>query len=146
VDLRDRLPADVLKRLMAIDMTYECSRTVELAAQGVSQRFELTWRVFAHDSDRYITAVQVEPDGPTQGGRSPEASATAEPTRINEQEGNKLAMVPIRLTWSATSGCATVGDTRTVALRADSPGCKPPQNTLKIFDREGKKEEAEAAP
>lgn len=127
VDLSHRLPEKPRRQFAAADTSHECSRKVTLAGQGASQRFVVTWRLFrSGERRRFITAVQVAPDGPFEGGRGPRASASVGPTRGEA--------VPVTLRWSATRGCGAIRASTTVTLRTDDPTCKPPRLTGgKIF-------------
>jgi hypothetical protein len=132
VDLRAKLPRKVLRRLMAVDTSYECSRKLTLRSGGASQRFIVTSRVFDFkEGQRYLTAVQVEPDGPTEGGSSPEASAAVGEPVIEEGQG---MTVPVNLTWSARAGCSKVTAGEQVKLASNDPACKPPSSKVKIFE------------
>lgn len=126
VDLSDRLPKKARRRLAAADTSYECSRKVTLEGQGARQRFVVTWRLYEAEADRrFITAVQVAPDGPFEGGRGPRASASVAATRG--------FTVPVEIRWSATKGCSNIRASTMVELRSDDPTCKPPRPTGKIF-------------
>jgi hypothetical protein len=131
VDLRDKLPAKVLKEMRALGGSYECRREVTLRAEGASQSFVVTWRIYDHKESRYFTAVGVEPDGPTRGATSPEATATVDELK---REGG-ASVLPVHLLWSAREGCSTVSARKIVKLRSDDPACKQPKSKLKIFSK-----------
>jgi len=126
VDLRHRMPEKELRRLLLADTTFECRRRATVETAGASQRFIVTYKVFQGECDRrYITAVQVEPDGPFSGARGPVASAV-----VSDGNGRK---VPVQITWEATRGCSTVTAGVRVELVPDDPTCKPPRPAGKIF-------------
>jgi len=129
VDLRDKLPRKVLRRLMAVDTTYECSREVTLRVPDASQRFTVSWRVFDYKAARYITAVQVAPVGLAKGASGPEASATVgEPTAAGD-----VTTVPILISFSGRAGCTSFTAGRKVNLRSNDPGCKKPTGSIRIW-------------
>jgi hypothetical protein len=129
VPLWERLPIKAQRQFAAADTTYECSRKVKLAGKGAAQRFVVTWRLFeAGEGVRFITAVQVDPDGPFEGGRGPKASALV--------SGTKGKNVSVQIRWSATKGCSSINAQTTIQLRTDDPDCKPPKPAGgKIFSR-----------
>jgi hypothetical protein len=129
VDLRDKLPRKALRRLLAVDTTYECSREVTLRVPDASQRFSVSWRVFDFKALRYITAVQVAPLGPSQGASGPRASATVgEPTAAGD-----VTTVPIQISFSGRAGCTSFTAGRQVRLRSNDPGCKKPTTKVRIW-------------
>jgi len=130
VDLSEHLPERARKRFVAADTSYECDRKLTVAAQGGSQRFVLTWRVFEADAgQRYITAVQVDPDGAFSGGRGPKASAAVSPA------GGKERKVTVQIGWEARKGCGEIRASQTLTLSPDDPSCKPPKPAGKIFSK-----------
>jgi len=129
VDLRDRLPEAVQRRLAQADTSYECRRGFALEAQGVQQRFLATWRVLDEGGARLVTTVQLEPQGDTVGGSDPSASAAVGEPRVR---GN-AARVPLRVTWTASKGCGRVSASRELELAADEAGCKPPQRPGRLL-------------
>lgn len=134
VDLRDQLPRPVLRRLMAVDTTYECSGSVTLEQGGASQRFEVTWRVFEYRGDRYITAAQVSADGPTRGGTAPTATGTVGALKTRRTSGGTAhTRLPVHISWSAREGCSEVSARTTFTARTDAAGCERPRGTLKIL-------------
>lgn len=130
VDLSEHLPNKALKRFVAADTSYECDRKLTVAAQGGSQRFVVTWRVFEADAgERHITAVQVDPDGAFSGGRGPKASAAVSPA------GGKERKVTVQIGWEARKGCGGIQASQTLTLSPDDPTCKPPRPAGKIFSK-----------
>ena len=129
VDLRAKLPRKPLRRLLAVDTTYECSREVTLRVPDASQRFRVSWRVFDYKALRYITAVQVAPLGLAKGASGPEASATVgEPTAKGD-----VTTVPIEISFSGRAGCSSFTAGRQVNLRSNDPGCKKPVSGVRIW-------------
>jgi hypothetical protein len=134
VDLQDKLPAKVQRRLRAADTGFECHRKVGLTEQGASQQFIVTWRVFeAETGVRYITAVGVETDGPFTGARDPSGTAVVEDPRPREGGGNA---VRVHIQWQATKGCSAISARTVEALDSQDPSCKPPRSGVKIFQQE----------
>jgi hypothetical protein len=83
--------------------------------------------VFVADGGkRYITAVQVDPDGAFNGGRGPKASAVVTP------RGEKVA---VQIGWEAQKGCGAIHARHELELRPDDPACTPPKPAGKIFSR-----------
>ena len=131
VDLSDKLPAKVQRRLRAADTGFECHRKVGLTSQGASQQFIVTWRVFeAETGVRYVTAVGVETDGPFTGARAPSGTAVVEDPRPREGGGNA---VRVRIQWQATKGCSSISARTVEQLDSQDPSCKPPKSGVKIF-------------
>jgi hypothetical protein len=129
VDLRDKLPRKALRRLLAVDTTYACSREVTLRVPDASQRFRVSWRVFDYKALRYITAVQVAPLGLAEGASGPAASATVgEPTAKGD-----VTTVPIQISFSGRAGCTSFTAGRQVQLRSNDPGCKKPTSKIRIW-------------
>lgn len=134
VDLRDRLSKPVFRRLIAADLTFGCSRKVKLASKGAHQELIVSWRVFDYKESKYITALEVEPSGETTGATGPQATASVgDVTKKPREGGGEMSVVPLRLTWAATSGCEAVEATHEMTLVGDDPGCQRPKNKIKIL-------------
>jgi hypothetical protein len=136
VDLRDRLPRNLQRQIAAADTSYPCTRTFTLSEGEASQRFVVNYRVLQGEQAQHITAVEVVPDGPTEGARGPKASAMVGELRLQEDGSKEVAEVPVRISWSATSGCSRISRTRIMTLRADAPDCKPPAPGKKLLSPE----------
>jgi len=127
VDLSWHLPKKAQRLFAAADTSFECDRKLTVAAEGGSQRFVVAWRVFEADGGkRFITAVQVDPDGPFGGGRGPKASAVVTPG------GDR---VTVQISWEARKGCGAIRARQDLELRPDDPACTPPKPAGKIFSR-----------
>jgi hypothetical protein len=124
MDLRHDLPQKARRRLAALDTTYACSRRVRLVQGPASQQFIVTWRVFEFKQSRHVTAVQVEPHGETQGASAPSAAAVVGEVSMTK---NGIFVLPIQIRWTASEGCSTVSAQKSIELRGDDPGCKPPK-------------------
>jgi hypothetical protein len=81
--------------------------------------------VLEDGKDRYVTAVEVNPEGPTRGAGAPVASALVE-------EPEK-ARVAVRVSWTADKGCGKVNAGTRVELRADDPSCQKPKGPGKLL-------------
>lgn len=128
VDLRARLPEKLQRRLAVADTTYECRKLFKLGVRDAEQGFVASWRVLDEEGGRYVTAVEVEPDGPTRGGSSPSASASVLDVFNAAAKGQAVvAVAPLLVSWSARKGCSSVGASTRLDLRADDPGCRKPK-------------------
>jgi hypothetical protein len=133
VDLRARLPEKVLRRLVAADTTYECRKPFKLASGGAEQAFLASWRVLDETGERFITAVEINPDGPTRGAGSPTASALVEEIQKRREGKDVVGMVPVRVSWSASKGCGKVSAVERIELRADDPACVKPKGPGRLL-------------
>jgi len=134
VDLRPKLPEKAQRRLAAADTSYECQKAFKLADGGAEQSFQVSWRVYEETDEKLITAVEVNPDGPTRGAGSPSATALVEELESRTLGKEKVALVPVRISWSASKGCRKVSAATRLELRADDPGCrKPKQGPVKLL-------------
>ncbi len=133
VDLRAKLPPKLQRLISLADDSYECAREVTMAAVGATQTLRLVWRVLDDGPDRYITAVVVEPVGPTRGATSPKASAVVGELRQVGDPSARAQLVPVRVFWSGRRGCGEVDQTLAVELRADAPECKRPELKMKLL-------------
>lgn len=116
-----------LRALAAIPL--ECKKTVALAASGVNPRFRVAWRVADFGESRRIAAVEVGPegDGRVAGVRNFAASAgVGVPTNRGTEE-RVMTTVPVQVGWSGETGCASIGRSESVLLRADDPSCVAPK-------------------
>lgn len=133
VDLRGKLPPRVQQLVALADTSYECRRSFKLSAAGAEQVFLAVWRVFEEGAGRYITAVEVSPEGPTRGAGAPSATALVEELQ-SQKQGRQLVMVaPIRVSWSASKGCSKVNSSVRLELRADDPGCHKPRGPGRLL-------------
>jgi hypothetical protein len=133
VDLRAKLPPQLQRRISVADTSYECRKTFTLSSEGASQRFVASWRVLADGGSKYVTAVQIEPDGSTSGVTAPSASARVQEMVLRDLGPGRVAAVPVRVTWTAAKGCSKVSATTQVELAANDPGCTPPRTQLKLL-------------
>jgi len=133
VDLRSRLPEKLQRRLAVADTTYECRSPFKLAAGGAEQAFVASWRVLEEPGERYITVVEVNPDGPTRGAGSPSASALVEEIQKRRESKEVVALAPVRVSWSASKGCGKLSSFSRLELRADDPGCHKPKGPGKLL-------------
>jgi len=133
IDLRAKLPEPVVRRLAINDTSYECRRPFALEVSGARQRFVATYRVFDDQQGKFVTAVQLEPDGPTEGAHTPEASAGVLNMVNRGSTARVLAVVPLRVSWGATKGCSKVASSIVMDLAADAPDCKPPAPKVKLL-------------
>jgi len=133
VDLRSKLPPRLQRRISVADTSYECRKSFTLSAEGASQRFLAGWRVLDDGGNKYATAVQIEPDGPTRGATAPSASALVNEVVLRPRGSSRVASVPVRVTWTAAKGCSKVSATTQLELAADDPGCTPPRAPLKLL-------------
>jgi hypothetical protein len=126
VDLRPKLPPTVQRRIAIDDSSYECRRRFAAQAGGASQRFVAVYRVLDDKEGKFVTAVQVEPDGEASGASSPEATAVVGEVTMRGRAPAAAATAPLRVSWSARQGCGTIRTQTAVDLVADDPGCKAP--------------------
>lgn len=134
VDLRDRLPLRAQRRAYVHDTSYPCSKALTLSAQGAEQRFIANWRVLDDRGTRHITAVEIVPEGETSGAREPSASAVVEDTTSDKKGDDLIAVVPVRLVWTATKGCSRVTANARLELRADDKSCRAkPQSRRRLL-------------
>lgn len=128
-DLRDRLPARLQQMALDHDGKYDfpCQVDVKLADSGASQELSVVWRVMGDGPDRYITAVSVEPNGPTSGANDPTASAVLGALSLETVGEAKVNVTSVTVSWQARNGCDKVGASREVALRADHASCRVPR-------------------
>ena len=133
IDLRDRLPRKVLKKLLAVDTTYECRRKVDLRKAGMWQRFVVTWRVFdAGKAGLHFTALDVAPDGPFSGARAPKASAALGELETVTAKGQPVSRLTVQIFLQGVSGCSRRTAGHKEVIRTDDADCKPPRS-LKLF-------------
>jgi hypothetical protein len=133
VDLRAKLPPRVQRLVALADTSYECRKPFQLSAGGAEQAFLAIWRVFEDGAGRYVTAVEVNPEGPTRGAGAPSASALVEELQSRKQ-GQQLVMVaPVRVTWTASKGCGKVKAGVRLELRADDPACQKPRGPGRLL-------------
>jgi hypothetical protein len=133
VDLRDKLPPAVQRRVVIDDSSYECRKPFAAQVSGASQRFIAVYRVLDDKEGKFVTAVQVEPDGETTGASSPEATAVVGEVKVRGRAPAAAATVPLRISWSARQGCGTIRTQTAVELLADDPSCKPPTLKTKLL-------------
>ena len=133
VDLRARLPEKLQRRLAVADMTYECRKPFKLEAGGAEQAFLASWRVLEEPGERFITAVEVNPDGPTRGAGSPSASALVEEIQKRREGKEVVALAPVRVSWNASKGCGKVSSVVRLELRADDKGCVKPKGPGRLL-------------
>jgi hypothetical protein len=133
IDLRAKLPEPVVRRLAIDDTSYECRKPIALEVSGARQRFVATYRVFDDVQGKFITAVQLEPDGPTEGAHTPEASGAVLNLENRGRATRVVAVVPLRVSWGATKGCSKLASSIVVMLPADAPDCKPPAPKVKLL-------------
>lgn len=133
IDLREKLPPAVARRQHINDTSYECRQSFALETSGARQRFVASYRVFEDKQGKFVTAVQLDPDGATEGAHTPEASAGLL-NLVNRGSAERvLAAAPLRVSWGATKGCAKVSSSKVIELAADAPDCKPPTSKLKLL-------------
>lgn len=132
VDLRINLPPKLQRRISKRDDSYECSRRFTLEAQGARQAFRVFWRVLDDGPARHITAVALEPDGPTSGAENPTASAVVGEAE-NVGEGVLIQQIPLRVSYEASRGCSKVRASSELSLRGDAPECRPPRPKRKLL-------------
>lgn len=116
-----------LRALAAIPL--ECSKTVALDGHGVRPRFRVAWRVTDFGASRRIAAVEVGAagDGRVTGVRNFTASAgVGRPVNRGTSE-RVMTTVRVQIGWSGEQGCASVGRSESVQLRADDPSCVAPK-------------------
>jgi len=133
IDLRAKLPEAVVRRLAISDTSYECRKPIAVEVSGARQRFVATYRVFDDQQGKFITAVQLEPDGPTEGAHSPEASGGVLNLENRGSATRVVAVVPLRVSWGATKGCSKLASSIVVMLAADAPDCRPPAPKIKLL-------------
>ncbi len=133
VDLRPRLPEKLRRRLAVADMTYECRTPFKLSAGNAEQSFVASWRVLEEPGERFITAVEVNPEGPTRGAGSPSASALVEEIQKHRRGKEVVGLAPVRVSWSASKGCGKVSSAVRIELRADDPGCLKPRGPGRLL-------------
>ncbi len=127
VDLSGKLPASLQRRLAAADDSYECRRSVMLASGDAHQRFRAVWRVLDDGGSRYVTAVELEAQGETSGATAPQATALVDELAFQRRGKDVVAVVPMRISWSASKGCGRVSASTSLELRGDDPGCRVPR-------------------
>jgi hypothetical protein len=124
VDLRDRLPPKLQRQVAIADTSYPCTHRFTLADKGASQRFLASYRVLDDGTLRYITAVELEPEGDTVGASAPSATAAIGEAR----RAGTASVLPLRVSWQASKGCEKTSAKTTVELRTDSELCRPPKS------------------
>ena len=133
VDLRSRLPEKLQRQLAVADLTYECRKSFKLAARGAEQAFLATWRVLDDGKEKFITAVEVNPEGPTHGAGAPSASALVEEAEKRHLGSVLVSAAAVRVSWTASKGCSKVEAATRLELRADDPGCQRPKGPGKLL-------------
>ncbi len=127
LDLRHLLPANLQRVVVDSDPSYPCERNFQISTGEVTQRFTLYWKVMDQGDSRFITAVEVNSDGPISGAVSPEASAMLGEVSVKSLDGIRHKMMPLHVTLRATKGCQTVKASTDLELRTDFSGCQKPQ-------------------
>ncbi len=129
VALADKLPRQV-RRLAEAGITRFCHKSIRPSDGGISPRLRVAWRVLDLKGDRYIVAVEANPegDGRVEGVSSLIGSGWVGESRNIASGGQPvITSVPVRVGWSARKGCSKVGKRVTLELRADDPSCKAPK-------------------
>ncbi len=127
VDLRAQLPGRLQQLVVDGDDSFPCNMEVTLADQGVVQKFAINWHVLQDGPDRYVTALSVEPAGPTSGAVNPKASGAVGNLKQETAGKSRIIVLPLTLTWEATKGCGQVKASKKFLLRADDASCKKPE-------------------
>jgi hypothetical protein len=133
VDLRINLPPRLQRRISKRDDSHECNRRFVLEAQGARQAFRVFWRVLDDGPARHITAVALEPDGPTSGAENPTASAVVGEAENVGGEGALIQRIPLQVTYEASRGCSKIKASTRLSLRGDAPECRRPRPERKLL-------------
>lgn len=131
VDFSDKIPKRLRARAHG-GIPLACTKQVTLEASGADQRFVASWRALDIDGVRYVTAVEVVPEGKTRGASSPTATAAVGGLERKGPGDKTHDQVHVTISWRAHKGCGQVEQTRRITLAADDPSCKStqPKNLL----------------